>query len=196
MADLGTRFELLSNTFKPYPCGIVIHAVIDACLALSSTRNLEPEMIKELIIEVPPVTIALADTPHPQSIYAAQVSVQHWAAAALLQGEAGIEQGSLQAIANPDIRTARSKCRLVSRPDLAADAAIVSLHTTDDCRREVKITHCTGSFNNPLGEDALSNKFMAQAAPILGKSDAAKLLDRCWALPTDDDARSIWRSSQ
>ena len=23
-----------SNTYKPYPCGIVMHAVIDACLAL------------------------------------------------------------------------------------------------------------------------------------------------------------------
>ena len=30
---LGERWELLQNTFKPYPCGIVMHAVIDACLA-------------------------------------------------------------------------------------------------------------------------------------------------------------------
>lgn len=32
--DLGERWELLRNTYKPYPCGIVIHAVIDVCLVL------------------------------------------------------------------------------------------------------------------------------------------------------------------
>lgn len=30
--DLGERFEILRNTYKPYPCGIVIHPIIDACL--------------------------------------------------------------------------------------------------------------------------------------------------------------------
>jgi 2-methylcitrate dehydratase PrpD len=29
---LGQRFDLLRNTYKPYPCGIVIHPIIDACL--------------------------------------------------------------------------------------------------------------------------------------------------------------------
>ena len=29
---LGERFEILRNTYKPYPCGIVIHPIIDACL--------------------------------------------------------------------------------------------------------------------------------------------------------------------
>ena len=28
---LGERFEILRNTYKPYPCGIVIHPIIDAC---------------------------------------------------------------------------------------------------------------------------------------------------------------------
>ena len=35
LADgLGERFEILRNTYKPYPCGIVIHPIIDACLQL------------------------------------------------------------------------------------------------------------------------------------------------------------------
>jgi len=33
-ADLGKRWEIAKNTYKPYPCGIVLHAVIDACLDL------------------------------------------------------------------------------------------------------------------------------------------------------------------
>ena len=34
IGGLGERFEILRNTYKPYPCGIVIHPIIDACLAL------------------------------------------------------------------------------------------------------------------------------------------------------------------
>ena len=30
VADLGVQWEASKNTFKPYPCGIVMHAVIDA----------------------------------------------------------------------------------------------------------------------------------------------------------------------
>ena len=32
--ELGQRWETLRNTYKPYPCGIVMHAIIDACLDL------------------------------------------------------------------------------------------------------------------------------------------------------------------
>lgn len=34
--ELGQRWEMLRNTCKPYPCGIVMHAIIDACLELRS----------------------------------------------------------------------------------------------------------------------------------------------------------------
>ena len=43
-AGLGERWELANNTYKPYPCGIVMHAVIDACLALRREHALTPRM--------------------------------------------------------------------------------------------------------------------------------------------------------
>src|SRR6201997_1140059 len=45
---LGERWELLSNTYKPYPCGIVMHSVIDACLALRP--QVAADEIAELVI--------------------------------------------------------------------------------------------------------------------------------------------------
>ena len=36
---LGTRFEILRNTYKAYPCGVVIHPIIDACLELRRTTR-------------------------------------------------------------------------------------------------------------------------------------------------------------
>ena len=34
VGGLGEQWELLQNTYKPYPCGIVFHSVIDACVEL------------------------------------------------------------------------------------------------------------------------------------------------------------------
>jgi 2-methylcitrate dehydratase PrpD len=31
---LGQHYEIMANTYKPWPCGIVIHPVVDACLAI------------------------------------------------------------------------------------------------------------------------------------------------------------------
>jgi 2-methylcitrate dehydratase PrpD len=48
--DLGQRWELLANTYKPYPCGIVMHAVIDACLELRREHALTAAQIAEVIV--------------------------------------------------------------------------------------------------------------------------------------------------
>ena len=34
LGGLGETWEIAKNTYKPYPAGIVFHAVIDACLLL------------------------------------------------------------------------------------------------------------------------------------------------------------------
>src|SRR6478609_7999358 len=47
---LGERWELASNTYKPYPCGIVMHSVIDACLALRRDHALAVSDIAEIVV--------------------------------------------------------------------------------------------------------------------------------------------------
>ena len=39
---LGERFEVLRNTYKAYPCGIVIQPIIDACLKLREDHSSRP----------------------------------------------------------------------------------------------------------------------------------------------------------
>jgi len=47
---LGERFEVLRNTYKPYPCGIVIHPTIDACLQLRREHAIDPGSIDKVNI--------------------------------------------------------------------------------------------------------------------------------------------------
>lgn len=191
---LETRHEVLANTFKPYPCGIVINPVVDACLQLRSGRVLHPEAIRQVELLVNTATSTLANRPHPRTDLEAQVSVQHWACAALVQGAAGITQGSPEALCEPAIVALRNRCIVTAVPGLASDAAVVRLILDDGQVLECRIEHCRGSIANPLGEDDISRKFLDQAAPVLGRKEAEALLKKCWSLPGLNDMRTIWRA--
>jgi 2-methylcitrate dehydratase PrpD len=50
MSGLGEQWELGLNTYKPYPAGIVMHAVVDACLALRREHGLTVGQIAEVTV--------------------------------------------------------------------------------------------------------------------------------------------------
>ena len=43
--ELGERFEISFNTYKPFACGIVIHPSIDACVQLRE-QGVTPEQVR------------------------------------------------------------------------------------------------------------------------------------------------------
>ena len=44
-AEWGKHFELSSNMYKPFACGLVVHGVIDGCIQLREEHGIQPEMI-------------------------------------------------------------------------------------------------------------------------------------------------------
>src|SRR5262249_5728676 len=89
---LGERFELLRNTYKPYPCGIVIHPIIDACLQLRREHAIDVGMIDTVRINASLGAMALCDRRNPQNELQAHVSLYHWTAATLIRGKAHINE--------------------------------------------------------------------------------------------------------
>src|SRR5687767_14307052 len=62
---LGKDWESARNTYKPYPCGIVLHPVIDALLDLR--RRLEPQAVRRVTVKGHPLLRQRADRPRPRS---------------------------------------------------------------------------------------------------------------------------------
>jgi 2-methylcitrate dehydratase PrpD len=184
---LTERWELLANTFKPYPCGVVIHPVIDACLQIRSENTFDPAQIAEIELWVNEAAVALANRAHPRTLTEAQVSVQHWAAAALLDGKAGIAQGFPDVLFSPNIASLRSRCRVLVSPLIAPDAADVRVTFVDGSALTCSVGHCVGSLGRPLGDDEISQKFLSQCGAILGDDNARTLLRKCWSLPAMED---------
>ena len=94
--SLGERWEILANAYKPYPCGVVLFPVIDACLELRAKHYRRRRASPGRRARPPPD--ARAHRPPPcRGWPLSQGSLQHSAAVAFLFGAAGLEQYEMPA---------------------------------------------------------------------------------------------------
>lgn len=176
---LGTRFEMLNNTYKPYPCGIVIHPAIDACLHLVHRQQVRFQDIERIALKVHPDALNLCWRKLPESVLDAQVSLYHWIAACLVFGQAGVAQGEREAVMHADVRQLQTRAHAVADTTLGSNQAVVVVHLHDGQTREYKTEDVTGSVTNPMSDAQLNEKFLSLVSPVLGAKRAQVLLDKC-----------------
>ncbi len=194
--DLGTRFELLRNTYKPYPCGIVIHPIIDACLQLRRERSISAGAIAKVAIQASPGTMALCNNRNPADEMQAHVSLHHWTAVAFIRGTARIQDMDTEtAVKDPALRSFQDKVEATLNPALAGDAAIVTVTLTDGSRHECAILHGIGSASNPMSNGDLERKFVDLSEPVVGPARTRELVDKTWGLPALADAGDLARAA-
>ena len=118
---IGERWEVLNNAYKPYPCGVVLFPVIDACLELRARHVPVPEAIDRVVVRGHPLMRERTDRPNVENRRDARVSLQHSVAAAFLFGAAGLAQYEDDCIADPAVRALRAarRGRLRGRPSRA-----------------------------------------------------------------------------
>src|SRR5262249_9703298 len=111
-AGLGDSWEILRNTYKPYPCGVVLNPVIDAVLDLRAGHGVQPDQIRSVTVTGHPLLGERTNRPAPASGREAQVSTQHSVAVALLHGAAGVAQYSDEAVSDPSTQAVRARVRV------------------------------------------------------------------------------------
>ncbi len=193
--ELGERFELLSNTYKPYPCGIVIHPIIDACLQLRREHAIDSGAVDTVRIRASAGAMALCDRRNPQNELQAHVSLYHWTAAALIRGIARIQELQDPTVRDPAIMAFQDKVEAVGDPAMAADAAEVTITMKDGRSHTCRIDHCIGSASNPMTDAQLTQKFSELAGPVIGAVRTKELIDRSWAAEKTTDIGDLARAA-
>lgn len=191
---LGSHFEIEANTFKPYPCGVVIHPAIDACLALRDTPDL-PDVgeIERIRIRVSPSVIALCDIAQPRDPFEGQVSVQHWVAAVLVDGKAGTAQSRQSRIDDPVIKAVRGKVVIEPDASIERDAAEVIVDTRAGGSLGRRVEHCRGSAKRPMTDAELEGKLRDQCAAVMDTGTIDRIIRSCWSLDSLSDAGELAR---
>jgi 2-methylcitrate dehydratase PrpD len=192
LKDFGQSWELSRNMFKPYPCGVVLNPVIDACLSARQQPGFDPERISTITVAGNPLLKARADRPDVTRGREAQVSTQHAVAVALLRGSAGVVDFSDRAVSDPDVLAFRSKITGIDvNPALPVESACLVLHMADGSSQQVQVDIASGSLGKPMTRAELVAKFEALAAFGCPELETAPLMDRLWGIENAPDAAEI-----
>jgi 2-methylcitrate dehydratase PrpD len=192
---LGDHFELSLNTYKPFPCGIVIHPAIDGCLQLRGEHHLTADNVRSVELRVHPLVLELTGKKSPQSGLDGKFSVYHAVAAAIVAGKVAEPQFSDAAVRDPAIVALRSRVTATVDRSLAEDQVRVAITLQDGRRLEKFIEHAVGSAKNPMTDAQLETKFTGLAEGILSRPRVRQTIDLCWKVESLPDASAIARSS-
>jgi len=176
LGAFGTRWELSSNTYKPYPCGIVAHPSIDAALALAA-RVGDPARIASIEAHCHPLVPELMGNPEPTDGLEARFSAIHGIAVALCDGRVGLAQYETERVRRDNVRAVRAKTRLVPDPSCARDEVRVDLRLADGTILHEHVEHARGSLARPLTDKELFDKVELLVEPRLGAGVAQSLSD-------------------
>ena len=155
---LGVRWEMLNIQLKPYPAGVVLHALIDACLEQRDRLR----QASRIVVELHPLAIERTDRAEPRNAIEARLSAQHAVAVSLLHGVAGLAQFSDAAALDADVRRMRQRVGVAPDPTLDKMAARIRTDTIsldapasrpmDDARLEAKLRSLAGARASDLLE--------------------------------------------
>jgi len=188
--ELGERFEISFNTYKPFACGIVIHPSIDACVQLRQ-QGVQPDDVARIELKVHSLVLELTGKKEPDDGLAAKFSVYHGCAVGLMFGRAAEAEYDDAIVTRDDVVALRRK--VVATIDDAIDeaSADVTAVLRDGRRVHVFVEHAIGSLQRPMSDAALEAKFTTQAEPILGAARSAQLVAACRQLGALDDVRAL-----
>ena len=178
--QLGERFELLLNTYKPFACGIVLGKTIDACLQLRAAHQLRAEIqIERMDLAVHPLVLELTGKRTPQTGLEGKFSVYFAAAIAIVAGAAGPKQFSDALVRDPGVVTLRDRVVATVTPGIG-EAQVRAVITLKDGRRlEHYVEHVVGSVERPMSDADLDRKFLDLADGVLPAPQVRQLLDLC-----------------
>jgi 2-methylcitrate dehydratase PrpD len=179
--ELGQRFEISFNSYKPFACGIVIHPSIDACIQLRE-QGIRSDQIERIELKVHPLVLELTGNKEPKDGLQAKFSVYHSCAAGLIFGHAGESEYQDGVVNRDDLIALRRKVTATADNTISEASADVTAYLKDGRRTDVFVEHAIGSSARPMSDTMLEEKFMRLTNPILGHERSARLIETCWGL--------------
>lgn len=186
----GEQWQILVNSYKPFPCGVVIHPAIDGVVRLRQEKGVCAADVTSLELRVHPLVLELTGKTAPRDGLEAKFSVYHCAAAALLDGWAGLAQFTDERVNAPDVIDLRGRVTATPDESLAEDQVQVTANLSGG-RSPVTlfVEHCLGSRHNPMSDAQLERKFVDVAGAVIDRQ--AQLTSLISAIRSLDESPDV-----
>jgi 2-methylcitrate dehydratase PrpD len=185
----GESWEIMATSYKPYPCGFVIHPVLDC--VLDWRRDHPAADVGRVVVRGNPLLAVRTDRPDISTGREAQVSVQHAVAAALVTGKAGLDQFTDACVRDPEVMALRGKVEVLRDEAFSTIAAAVEITTADDKVHKLSQPAARGSDVNPMSDSDLEEKLRSAAAGWDPGYDTAPLIGALWSLDKSADVSGL-----
>ena len=193
-AGLAKGFEngwvIETNGHKPYACGVVLHPLIDAVIALRNREAIDPAAVSEIVLRVHPLVLSITGVVEPATDLQSKFSLVHSAAVALIDGLAGVAQYSDAKAADQAVASLRRKVKATADESLRKDEAHAAIVASGK-RQAIHIAHASGTADNPMSDAAIEAKFMANAVPVIGRERSERARDFVAALEKKPNVQGL-----
>jgi len=187
--DLGKTFEIMATSYKPYPCGFVMHAALDCVLDWRSDHA--DATVTKVVVTGNPLLGIRTDRPQISNSAQSQVSVQHGIAAAIVTGRVGVAQFADPCVNDPAIAALRGKVEVVRDESFSTVSSAVTITTADGKTFELKQPAARGSDDNPMSDRDLEDKLRDAAAGWNPRHDVAPLIEAIWTIDNSADIATL-----
>ena len=191
--NFGDPYNILANRLKPFPCGRLGHAAMEAALKARAEHRLAPEEILAAKVHVEPRAQYLMGKSEPASGTESMFSIGHGVAAALLYGKAGPVQFSDDAVRDPELKALRRQIEVIPDPQRGAGQAKIIVQTRQRGTVTAEVPIQKGYADNPLTDDDVREKFLTLAEPVLGSNRARGAGELVYRMESLDDAGKLAR---
>lgn len=194
-SDLGQRFEILLNTYKPYPCGVVLHPAIDGCLQLMQEHSVTAKDIACVKLNVNYLVLEVTGKRHPKIGVDGKFSIYHCIAVSFIDGRVEEDQFSDSRILDPQVIALSDKVKATIDPSMPPDAVYMEVTLLDGSKLVKHVEHALGSLKRPLSNAELDEKFRRLCAPHMKPDQVEGLTNLCRTLPTLPDVARLARAA-
>ncbi len=192
---LGETWEAGLNSYKPFACGIVIHPAIDGCIQI---RNEIGERVKDIAgvaLTTHPLVLELTGKRDPKTGLEGKFSVFHAAACALLRGDGAPTAFTDEIVTAADIVALRDTISATADPACHEASVDIEVTFTDGSTLRKSVERAIGSRDVPLTDDQINDKFLTQAALVIGEQNSKTLLNLAWKTASLADVAEVARAS-
>ena len=156
-----------------------------------SSRCIAVERVEVL---VHPDVIRITGIDTPNSGLMSKFSANHAAAVAYIDQAAGVAQFTNERSGDPAVQALRKVIVVKPDPSFRLDQSAATVRTKSGAQHDVRIEHATGTVSNPMSDQALREKFLGNATPVVGADQARRLVELTENLDALGDVGDLVRS--
>lgn len=192
MADLGTRWIILENSYKNHPTETISQAVVEGMLRLrDGIGDAEAAAVSQVALRTAPlVAEVIAERPRrfsPTSTLTRTFDTKFCAAMAWLNGQFGPASLAPDKAAADRAMALRERTYVAAEPSYRVEQATVTITLADGREISTFVDGYTGSATNPMTDAQLEAKLIraSRGTRFEGRADA--IIRAVWDI---DDGRS------